>query len=182
MLPDSTPAGPHHSPHPHLPRASPFVPGPTCPTPPPPHSTPTPGTQAPGVRPPTEPFNHPECKASHRKGKQDVQLRSDVRDGQMGIQIKIRITRQTCPWQTSCSLASGLQDSQICVYLKNGRAYKTLGGGEGGCRFCSSGQRPHAFEDHRPAFPRPSPSSGIADGFQGNWGKECGSPLERVIL
>lgn len=126
MLPDSTPAGPHHPPTPCQSR-------PFCSWAHLPHSTPTPGAHTHSwVRPPTEPFNHPECKASHRKGKQDVQLRCDVRDGQMGIQIKIRITRQTCPWQTSCSLASGLRDSQICVYLKNGRAYKAPGGRGGG--------------------------------------------------
>lgn len=117
-----------------------------------------------------------------------MQLRCDVSDGQMGIQIKIRITRQICPWQTSCSLASGLQDSQICVYLKNGGAYQTPGGrGWGRCR----GRMGTDFVplDRGLALAKATdlPSPGLlllmafADGFKGNWAKECGSQLEKVI-
>lgn len=116
-----------------------------------------------------------------------MQLRCDVSDRQMGIQIKIRITRQICPWQTSCSLASGLQDSQICVYLKNGRAYKTPGGrgrglwGRMGADFVPL-DRGLALAK-APVLPSPGLLllMAFADGFKGNWAKQCGSQLEKVI-
>lgn len=78
------------------------------------------------------------------KGKQDLQLCSDVSDGADGHQIKMRITRQIHPWQSSCSQASGLQDSQICVYLSNGKTYKTPPQRAPRHRSCS-GERPHSF-------------------------------------
>lgn len=102
------------------------------------------------VRPPTEPFNHPECKATPQAqamGRENRTCSCALMSvmGQMGIQIEMRITRQIRPWQNSCSLASGLQDSQICAYLSNGRACKTPPQRAPRRRSCSSGQRPHSF-------------------------------------
>lgn len=105
----------------------------------------------------------------------------------MGIQIKIRITRQMCPGQTSCSLASGLQDSQICVYLSNGRAYKIPPQRAPRRRSCSFRQRPlFPKATDLPTAPPPPPPPGLlllkefAEGFKGDWGEKCRSQLEKL--
>lgn len=100
------------------------------------------------MRPPTEPFNHPECKDTRAQapGRENRTCSCALMSvmGQMGTQIKMRITRQIHPWQSSCSQASGLQDSQICVYLSNGKTYKTPPQRAPRHRSCS-GQRPHSL-------------------------------------
>lgn len=62
MLPDSVPAWPHHPP------PTPCQSLPCCSWS---HLPPHPRRTLPWVRPPTEPLNHPECKASHKRPHQE---------------------------------------------------------------------------------------------------------------
>lgn len=127
------------------------------------------------VRPPTEPFNHPECKATPQAqatGRENRTCSCALMSvmGQMDIQIEMRITRQIRPWQNSCSLASGLQDSRICAYLSNGRACKTPPQRAPRSRSCSSGQRPHSFPRPQTCpHPRLHLLMEFAIRFKGDW-------------
>lgn len=73
--------------------------------------------------------------------------------------------------------------TDLCVF-KEWQGLQSPGGeGRGGADFVPLDRGlTLAFEGHRPAFPRPSPSNGIADGFKGHSGKESGSQLAKVIL